>query len=80
VGSVGIVAWIAKVAFVGLVVKGFMSGEIGHRTLAVFGVLGLVAWCGLPFLPGGGLFVTPVLAVIDIALVLAVFKGDVRIT
>lgn len=43
--------------------------------------VGLVAWFGLPLLSrGAGALVTPTLALIDIALVLVVFKGDVRIT
>ena len=80
-GSVSTAAWIAKAVFVGLVAWGFMYGGTGRRTLAVFIVLGLSAWFGLPLLSrGAGAFVTPALALIDIALVLAVFKGDVRIT
>ena len=47
----------------------------------VFVLLGLVAWIGLPrMVPNGALFVTSALALLDIALVFAVFKGDVRIT
>jgi hypothetical protein len=46
----------------------------------VFVLLGLSVWIGLPRLPNGGDFVTSALAVLDIALVLIVFKEDVRIT
>ena len=73
-------AWIARVAFVGLLLFGWTSGELRLRGAVAFAVLGAAVWVGMPFLPGGGALVTPALAIIDIALVFAVFKGDVRIT
>jgi hypothetical protein len=81
VGSVGIGAWIARLAFPTLLLFGWARGELGPRSLTVFVLLGLSVWIGLPrLLPNGGDFVTSALAVLDIALVLIVFKGDVRIT
>ena len=44
----------------------------------VFVVLGLIVWVALPR-PFGANCVTPALAVLDIALVFTVFKGDVRV-
>jgi hypothetical protein len=79
VGSVAVAAWIAIVAFPVLLVWGWLSGELGVKALVIFALMGLAAWLGLSRLAAGGNFVTPVLAVIDIALVLVVFKGDVRI-
>jgi len=79
-GSIGVAAWIAKLAFVGLLITGRMNGALGVRGLVVFLVLGAVAWFGLSSFEWGRDYVTSVLAVIDIALVFTIFKGDVRIT
>ena len=78
-GSVAIAAWIARLAFPILLVWGWLSGELGVRAVIIFVLIGLAAWLGLPRLASGGNLVTPALAAIDIALVFAVFKGDVRI-
>jgi hypothetical protein len=79
VGSIGVAAWIAKVAFVTLLAVGAWSGELRRAGVSVFLALGLLTYIGLPYIPNGDNFVTPVLAIIDIALVFAVFKKDVRI-
>jgi hypothetical protein len=79
-GSIAIGAAIAKLVFVVVIALGFLYDELSRRTLAVFAIAGLVVWFGLPLVPGGALFVLPALAIVDIALVLAVFKGDVRVT
>ena len=79
-GSVGIAAWVAKIAFVALLIWGAASGELRPKSIAVFLVLGVAAWIGLPYAPRGSDFVTSALALIDIALVFAVFKRDIRLT
>ena len=79
-GSIGVAAGLAKAIFVVLVVLGFSYGELGRRTVVVFTIAGLVAWIVLPRFTLGAVIATPVLAVIDIALVFAVFKGDVKLT
>jgi hypothetical protein len=76
----GIAALIAKLAFVGLLIAGIVSGELRRKRLAILVGLGLLAWLGLPSLPRGADFVTPTLAIIDVALVFVVYKGDIRIT
>ena len=78
-GFIGVAAWIATLAFPILVAWGWLSGGLGPKTTAVFVLLGVAVWIGLPRLPNGANFVTSALAIIDIALVFAVFKGDVRI-
>jgi hypothetical protein len=78
-GSLGAAAWIAKLAFVALLARGWLSGELRRSALIVFVALGIAAWIGLPHLGGGENYVTTALAAVDIALVFAVFKGDVRI-
>jgi hypothetical protein len=76
---VGIASAIAKLAYLGLVIAGIVSGELRTTRLAIFLAVGALAWFGLPYLPRGADFVTPALAIIDIALVFAIYKGDVRI-
>lgn len=78
-GSIGVAAWIAVILFPTLLVVGWVTGELKPRTLAAFAILGVAAWAGLPRLPSGAYLVTPALAILDIALVFAIFKGDVRI-
>jgi hypothetical protein len=80
VGSLEIGHWIAALAFPTLLIVGFISQELKPRWVVLFAILGVTAWIGLPrFPPSGGYLVTPVLAVLDIVLVLIVFKRDFRI-
>ncbi|HEY6508831.1 MAG TPA: hypothetical protein VIY56_12515 [Vicinamibacterales bacterium] len=79
-GSALVGGWVARIVFLALLVIGGTSGELGLRGIASFLVLGAAVWMGLPYLPRGADFVTPAIAVIDLVLVLLVFKGDIRIT
>jgi len=80
VGSPQIAHWIAALAFPTLLVLGYISDELKPKWLAAFAVLGAAAWVALPrFPPSGGYLVTPSLAVLDIVLVLMIFKRDIRI-
>jgi hypothetical protein len=79
-GSPAVAAWIAHVAFWVFLARGWMAGELGMRGTIIALSLWLSAYLGLPFLPyGSGLFPSFV-AVVDIALVFVIFKGNVRIT
>lgn len=80
-GSPALAAWIAHVAFWVLLARGWMAGELGIRGAIIALSLWLTAYIGLPFLLpyGPGLF-SSFVAVVDIALVFVIFKGDVRIT
>ena len=78
-GSISVAAWFARVAFVALLAIGLWSGELRRGAAIAFVAMGLAVWVLLPRLEDGALFVTPVLAVLDIALVLAIFKRDIRI-
>jgi hypothetical protein len=80
VGSPQIGQWSATLAFPVLLTLGFVSDELSRKWVAVFAILGAAAWIGLPrYTLSGGYLVTPALAVLDIALVLMVFKRDIRI-
>jgi hypothetical protein len=70
-------AWIAHIAFVVLMVIGWVFGELGPRAAGAIVALwcaGLIAAVYFPLLP-----FSSVVALLDIVLVLLVFKGDVRL-
>jgi hypothetical protein len=79
-GSAGIAAWFAHIGFWILVSYGWLSGELSLRGVVVFVVLWLAGLFGLPYLPYGAAVVSSYIAVIDIALVFVIFKGDVRLS
>jgi hypothetical protein len=75
VGSIAVAFWIAQAVFAFLVLTRW--SELGTRKAVTFIVLWVLAYAGLPRV-GAGLYVTPVVAVLDIVLILTIFKGDVR--
>ena len=79
-GSAAVAAWIAHVAFWGLLLYGWMWGEIGPKGVVLFLLLWIAALYGLPYLLiyGAAMF-SSFVAVLDIALVFLIFKGDVRL-
>jgi hypothetical protein len=79
VGSAGIAAWIAQIAFWTLLLIGVGSGELGRKGGAFFAALWMAGFFGLQFVPSGGMLLTPYLAVLDIVLVFLIFKGDVTL-
>jgi len=79
-GTPVIADWIAHVAFWTLVIVGAWSEHLCPRLIAAFLILWLAGLFGLPYIPyGAGLF-SSFVAVLDVALVFIVFKGDVRLT
>jgi hypothetical protein len=75
-----VAAWFAEGAFVVLLALGAVSGGLSRALLVVFVVLWLVGYFGLPAVaPLGGSLVASYVAILDIALVFIIFKGDVRI-
>jgi hypothetical protein len=61
-----------------LLVAGWMLGELHVKGTAFFVLLWVAGFAGASFVLQGMLFI-PYVAVLDIALVFAVFKGDVRL-
>ena len=72
--------WIAHGAFAVLLAIGAAFGELGRTRIALFVLLWIVGFFGLPrlFVVGGSLL-TSYVAVLDIVLVFIIFKGDVRL-
>ncbi len=69
---------VAVWGFWALLATGWMLDELGWKGTAIFSLLWLAAFFGSRFVLSGMLFL-PCVAVLDIALVLAIFKGDVRL-
>jgi len=80
VGSVGIAALIGHVAFWVLLACGWLSGQLSGRGVLIYLVLWFVARMGPAYTTFGDAMFAPIVAVLDIALVLWIFKGDVRLT
>ena len=79
-GSAVIAGWIAQIAFWTLLIIGAWSEDLGPKSLGVFVVLWLAGMFGLPHVSFGAGLSTPVIAMLDIALVFLVLKGDIRLT
>ena len=81
-GSPAIAAWIAQLLFWALLVYGLMVGNLGLKGLAIFVLLWLAALVLLPYAtyePARAMF-SSFVAILDIGLVFAIFKGDVTLT
>jgi len=79
IGSPVIAAWIAHLVFWGLFGWGWAIGAIEVTGRAVFLGLWLAGYVAFTRLGYGGLF-SSFVAVLDIALVLIIFEGDLRIS
>jgi hypothetical protein len=81
IGSPLVAGWIALAAFWSLIAWGLANQELELRGTAIFLALWFGAYIGVDHLPVpySGLF-TPFVALLDVALVLIIFKGDIRIS
>ena len=79
--STAIAGLIAHIAFWALLIAGLALSELGKRSIVTFLVLWFAGLWGRRYLPyGADLFFSSFVAVLDVALVLLVFKGDIRTT
>jgi hypothetical protein len=79
-GSPVIAGWIAHGAFWSLLVWGWTRDDLSVKGIAIFLLLWVTGFYGLPYLPYGAAMFSSFVAVLDIALVFRIFKGDVRLT
>jgi uncharacterized membrane protein len=79
-GSVGAAAWISHIVFLVLIVGGYMTEALSMRASIAFALLWIVPRFALGFMPSAAPFFSPYVAVLDIVLVLILFRGDVRLT
>jgi hypothetical protein len=78
VGSIAVGYWIAHGAF--WLLMAFAALERGARTVVAFAVLWLVGYAGSAWLTQGTPLFVSYVAILDIALVLLVFRSDVRLS
>lgn len=76
-GSASIAGWIAQITFVVLIVVGWE--ELGLKGRITFIGLWLTGWIGQRYVSYAPLLFSPYVALLDIALVFVIFKGDVTL-
>ncbi len=79
-GSPFVAAWISHVSFWMLLGYGSVWGELNATRIVIFLTLWVAGFFGLPYVPYGASLFSSFVAVLDVALVLTIFKGDVRLT
>jgi hypothetical protein len=78
-GSAGLASLIAHAAFWLLLLYGWLSEDVGVRGAVISVATWTAALFLLPYAPYGDALFAPFVAVLDIALVLIIFKGDLRL-
>jgi hypothetical protein len=76
-GSPAVAGWIAHAAFLALILVG--AGELGPKKTLLFLALWASGFAARSYLPLGPVLLTPYVAILDIALVLSILRGDIRI-
>jgi hypothetical protein len=79
-GSPAVAALIAHLAFWFLLPYGWFWQEVTGRGVVLFLALWVGGLYGLPYMPYGAALFSSYVAVLDIALVFLIFKGDVTLT
>ena len=78
--GLGIGSLIARWGFWPLLVYGWWSAELPTRRAIVFVILWILAAVGFSSVPVGAWAFTTIVAMLDIALVLLIFKRDIKIS
>ena len=78
-GSPAVAAFVGFWSFWILLPYGYAVGELSPKQIAAFLLLWIGGRIGLGYLAPAGLFL-PYVAILDIALVFVIFKGDVRLS
>jgi hypothetical protein len=72
-------AWVAHAIFWALLIGGVWSGELGKKTAAAILMIWIAGWLGSSHVPYGPAVFPSFVALLAVALVLLVFKGDLRV-
>ena len=72
-------AWVAHGVFWALLVGGVLFGALGRGPATAILVLWIAGWWGSSYIPYGPALFPSFVALLAVALVLLVFKGDLRI-
>jgi hypothetical protein len=79
VGTPLLAAWFAHLSFWALMTWGWYTRELGLKGILAFLALWAAGLYGLPYVPYGTALFPSYVAFLDVALVLAIFKGDVPV-
>jgi len=72
-------AWVAHAIFWALLIGGVAFGELRKKAAAAILLAWIAGWWGSSHVPYGPALFPSFVAVLAVALVLLVFKGDVRV-
>lgn len=72
-------ALLPHVVFFALLVAGWWLGELSNRRIGTFFGIWLAVILVTAWLPYGGLWMTAIIAIMDIVLILMIFKRDIPI-
>jgi len=78
-GSVALLPWIAHPVFCGLIISGWVTEEISRAGTLIFVAAWVAGFFVQRLLLAGSLLFSSYVAILDIVLVLLVFKADVRL-
>ncbi len=79
-GSTAVGAWIAHIAFWILLARGWATGELGAKGLAIAAAFWLAGFFFIPPAAFGASLFTPYVACLDVVLVMLIVRGDVPLT
>jgi hypothetical protein len=78
--SAGIGALAAQIVFWAVLFVGWAMDELSPRVVVLFVVVWIAAYIGSAYVPQGDYLFSSFVAVLDVVLVLMVFKSDISLT
>ncbi len=78
--SAGLGALAAQVVFWAVLFVGWVMDELSPRVTVGFAGVWIAAYIASAYVPQGDYLFSSLVAVLDVVLVLMVFKGDIRLT
>lgn len=77
--SAGLASLVAHAAFWLLLIAGWLTEDLSARAAVIYAIVWLAGLFLRSYVPYGDALFSPAVAILDIALVLTIFKGDVRL-